>query len=655
MKWLASLLLVLGWLPDGAHAQTIRTLFVGIDSYQYSSKPNRKAAFKDLKGAVNDSFRFRKALATLYPIELDALREDNASPENCKGEAANSITLINFCANRDAILGALDTLIARSKPRDTLLFYFAGHGSQYPSDTLFDQASGFNGTILPSDARDPAGIGKGDILDIELKAIKDRATAAGVHFVTIFDSCNSGTATRDGSIGESRNVPPLTTRSLVRPTPQTPSGPGGGYWVHLAAALDGEQAQEVPSGSVGKREGVFTTALIETMFAMPGATFGDLIREVRTKVALGGASSQTPMAEGQLTASLGAAASRTVIFDARVQGNEILLDGGRLSGIVEGSRFALFKSQADAVAVNPTPIANTKVTRVEDFVANLSIDGTAPAHMADRLVAVETERGVGNLKLRIGNIVKSASEKALVQSALDAMPFIGGDKGAVQAQVSSHPKNKGEAQLLASDGTAIGELGLIADSGFPDRLSSKLRKILRAQQLLDLRTATDPSKSPIRFCIDDSEYDAPAAGCPPMERRQMRLLKRDAKAMVTVNNEGEKPRYFYVFGIDPTFGVALVLPQPGAADRPLAQFQPYRNPSDPVVPLVKGTYRFVTIATEQPINAAALEQDGTNTRSGTACRSALERLLCDAQKGVRDPSTPRVGNWEAIVESVIVE
>ena len=110
MKLLGFLLLLGAALPVPAHAQQIRTLFVGIDSYQFSSAPGRKAAFKDLKGAVNDSLRFKKALAQLHGLELDPLSEDVVSPENCKGETTNSITLVNFCAKRDAILGALETL-----------------------------------------------------------------------------------------------------------------------------------------------------------------------------------------------------------------------------------------------------------------------------------------------------------------------------------------------------------------------------------------------------------------------------------------------------------------------------------------------------------------------------------------------------------------
>lgn len=651
----AALLVFMSLLPAKADAQTIRTLIVAVDNYQYSANPDRKAAFKDLKGAVNDGFRFKRALTELYQFKLDPLGADNMTAENCAAETDLSITLVNLCARREGILSSLDNLIARSKPGDTVLFYFAGHGSQYPDDTDFDQASGYNGTILPTDAREPSSIAKGDILDKELKTVKDRAIAAGVYFVTIFDSCNSGTATRSGASGHSRSVPPLTTKPPIRAAAPLPNGPGGGYWVHLAAAQDGEQAQEVAAGAVGKREGVFTTALIETLYAMPNGTFGDIIREIRVKVALGGHSSQTPMAEGSLTASLGSTARRAALFEAKLANAAATINAGRLSGMMQGSRFALFANEADAVMPNAIPRATGRINLVDEYSASLELDGANLAVLPSNMVAVETERGFGDFKLRIGNVIKKNSDRQGVQVALDKMPFVASDGGAVQAQVAPHPKKPTEAVLLASDGTAIGDLGTIDSTGFADRLSGKLKKILRAQQLLDLRTETDPKTSLIRFCIDDSAYPAPTDGCPPPEKRQMRVLKHDIEAIVTVNNEGDKPLYFYVFGIDPSFGVALVLPQPGAVDPAVNKFQPYRNSNDPMVPTARGTYRFVTIATERPINAAALEQEGTNSRSGAACRSPLERLLCDANKGVRDAATPRSGDWKAIVESVIVE
>ena len=150
---------------------------------------------------------------------------------------------------------------------------------RYRDDEARSQDTGYNGTILPADARNPDG-SPGDIFDVELKALKDRATSKGLYFVSVFDSCNSATATRAGAAGQSRSAPALTV--ATPPAPAATQASGDGYWAHLAAAQDGEEAQETGGGAVGARAGVFTTALIDTL-RMPGmrdATFGDLIHEV---------------------------------------------------------------------------------------------------------------------------------------------------------------------------------------------------------------------------------------------------------------------------------------------------------------------------------------------------------------------------------------
>jgi Caspase domain len=279
MRLLFILMLLLPLWPTSAHAQTTRAVFVGIDSYQFSTAKNPQATFKDLRGAVADTVRFKNVLREKYSLDLDRTPQGQC-PDTTHPV---SITLLNRCATRAEIIAALNQMIDRSGPNDTVLFYFAGHGSQY-ADQEYTQSSGYNGTILPTDARNPLAEAEGDILDRELRRIKERAVAKGIYFVSIFDSCNSGTATRDGAAGQSRNVPPLKAKPPLRPAGPEPIGPGGGYWVHLAAAQDGEQAQEV--GAVGKREGVFTTALIDTMREMPAATFGDIMREVQAKLVL---------------------------------------------------------------------------------------------------------------------------------------------------------------------------------------------------------------------------------------------------------------------------------------------------------------------------------------------------------------------------------
>ena len=344
-------------VPREAGGRRIHALIVGIDHYRNSDARLPAAVFSDLRGAVGDALRFKQALAEVYGVDVDA-----PTGGACESSNAATTTLTDACATRARILGALGQQIATLQPGDTLLFYFAGHGSRYRDDQARDQDTGYNGTILPTDARSPDGA-PGDIFDVELKVLKDRATAAGLFFVSVFDSCNSATATRNGAAGLSRSAPafsggpPPQRDSPMQGGATPPNAADGGYWVHLAAAQDGEEAQET-GGAVGTRAGVFTTALIDTL-RMPGmrdATFGDLIQEVRLRVAAHGHATQTPSAEGALTAVLGARTRTTVLYDVESASQITTLQAGITSGMTRGSRFALYASQADAIA-RRAPIA----------------------------------------------------------------------------------------------------------------------------------------------------------------------------------------------------------------------------------------------------------------------------------------------------------
>jgi hypothetical protein len=173
---------------------------------------------------------------------------------------------------------------------------------------------------------------------------------------------------------------------------------------------------------------------------------------------------------------------------------------------------------------------------------------------------------------------------------------------------------------------------------------------LRVEQLLKLSQGSD-----LNFCIDDTVYDAPVGACPDKERRDLRVLKTKKNALVTVHNLSAEPRHLYVFGIDPSYGVALVLPAPGAIDPKLPDRKAYRNEADPVALRIPGTYRFVAIATDEPITPSALEQEGLARRGAATCNTLLEQILCSANSGKRSGTPTKASKWSAIVETVIVE
>src|SRR5262245_28802436 len=141
-----------------------RALCVGINDY-----PVRDT---DLKGCVNDA----KAWAALLHDHFEFATED--------------ITiLLDEQATRDAILGALDALLASAKDGDILVFTNSSHGTyvfdEDGDETRYDEA------ICPWDMKEHL------IVDDELRE-RFHALPDGVHLTVISDSCFSGTVTRGG-------------------------------------------------------------------------------------------------------------------------------------------------------------------------------------------------------------------------------------------------------------------------------------------------------------------------------------------------------------------------------------------------------------------------------------------------------------------------
>ena len=287
-------------------AGEIRALFVGIDDYA----PEVDA---DLKGAVNDVRFIRERLDHTYKLKLDPFPAAGA----CEASGERSITLLTACAKRAAILASFDRLIKASAPGDTVLFYFAGHGAYGPSGTRSGtQSSGKNSSIVAADSRTAFGDGNivDDILDITLKDRIDEASAHGVQIATIFDSCNSGTATRAAN-DPTRAIDPApandpadeTLDPSTRWKPRTPPpGIKRATPIHLAAALDGQKAIEFGEGA--NRHGVFTVALADAFSQNPGATYGDIISDIRSRL-----SGQTPAAGELVTVSRSKPAAQTPV------------------------------------------------------------------------------------------------------------------------------------------------------------------------------------------------------------------------------------------------------------------------------------------------------------------------------------------------------
>lgn len=149
---------------------TKKALLVGINDYAPVGPGG-----PDLRGCVNDVRDMANTLSVLGIIP--------ATP------GAMHI-LTDARATKTAILEHFKWLLSNAKRGDVLIFYYSGHGSQM-ADVGGEELDRRDETICPHDFA-TAGMIKDDDFRAMLTGLP-----AGVNLDIIFDSCHSGTATRD--------------------------------------------------------------------------------------------------------------------------------------------------------------------------------------------------------------------------------------------------------------------------------------------------------------------------------------------------------------------------------------------------------------------------------------------------------------------------
>jgi hypothetical protein len=631
-RWLAlALLWLLAALPAAA-APTVRAVFVGIDRYRYSNARNPGAGFDDLAGAVADAGRIREALGAALGTRFAAVPSGA-----CQVSDTRSITLINQCATRDAILQTWRAVAKASQEGDVLLLYFAGHGSRFIDGKTLDQASRYNSTLMPHDARNPDALSAGDILDNEVRDIINTATSRGVRVVTIFDSCNSGTANRDG-ISVSRSAPSLNATGLSRTVAPAQYGNLGAWRVHLAAAGDGQDAREVGGnggGQVGARAGVFTTALARALVANPKASFADLAARVVDDVRKTTGARQIPHAEGALRASLSGDEIRVALFQVVPDRKRWLLLGGRLLGVTPGSRFALFGATSAALGGSEAPLATAVVASVGNSVAELRLDAPAAASLPPRLVARELSHEFG------GPVLPLAVDDPAVAAVVTPFGFV-----RLAAQANQRLARSDDGLILTGrGGVVLARLPPPEDPALPPLLKAALAKIARVEQWLT-GLASRPD-----VCLAVS--NAPSAGynpasCPAGPPPAQVALRQSQSIRLGLINRAAEPRQLYVFHIGPRYDVTVVLPAFGGRDNAVAPGDALRDGVD-IFPTDPGDIRIVALSASVSLDVSALEQTATDVVDVDACLSPLARNFCQRADTARAGTAGETRAWSAVI------
>ncbi|MEO8480017.1 MAG: caspase family protein [Gemmatimonadota bacterium] len=382
---------------------TQRALLIGIEDYP---------ALPKLHGCINDA-RLMQAL----------LRDTFGFPP------ANITLLENGAATRDAILAAFDTLIAATNQDDVVVITYAGHGSQM-TDLEGDEPTGLDSTVMPFDSEGWQGKNR-DITDDEI-GLKLQALGERTSCITlIFDSCHSGTITRDAMGTGGRSVPADTRapgalgRSPVPGVPidSTASGPSGWMpvtekYVVISGCRDEETSFEYnpPEGNGEVTHGALTYFLAQQLRQVtPTTTYRDIFE--RTAGLVNAVhSAQHPQMEGK---------SNRVIFGMRElvpqtfvrvttrDGDIVTLATGVAQGATVGSVYAVHpqgtKTPEGLAALGDVEITDVSAVSSRAKVRAEAIAGSIGADSR----AFETQHAYGDFRLAVALHAAGADADAL--------------------------------------------------------------------------------------------------------------------------------------------------------------------------------------------------------------------------------------------------
>ncbi len=358
--------------------RNIYAVLVGIDEYAPAS------GVSSLQGCVQDINAIQEYLEDRIPAAQLHLFPP----------------LLNERATRSAVIGAFREHLCQAGSEDTVLFYYAGHGSQedIPEDFWVIEPDRLNETLVCYDSRADKGV---DLADKELAMLIGEVSQKNPHIVLILDCCHSGSGTRNSlqKMGERRLPKANYKRSMdsylfsasaiesLKPTTRSPEQhPAGwsfpqGRHVLLSACRDHETAKEYPAEN-GQRRGAFSRFLLAALQQANGnLSYRDLYQQtnalVRSNVA-----AQSPQMEATVTADLdlpflgtGAIAPRENYFTVSHQVDVgWVMNGGAVHGIAapvgeEKTLLALFPfswtAQKSGDDVPPAkPVGEAAVTTV---------------------------------------------------------------------------------------------------------------------------------------------------------------------------------------------------------------------------------------------------------------------------------------------------
>ncbi len=639
-----------------------RALLIGIDKYPKLTQ---------LEGCVND-----------VRLMQSILQENFGFPPE------NVTLLADARATRDAILAALDALVERTGQDDIVVIHYAGHGSQM-TDREGDEPDGMDETIMPFDSEGRWGVNR-DITDDEIHLRLIGLGQKTSYTTLIFDSCHSGTITRDAFGVKSRSVEPDTR--LVSELPPSPipeaarqamraSGPSGwmpltDQYVLLAGCRDEETSFEYrpPEGDGKVTHGALTYFLTEQLRqATPGTSYRDVFERAAANVNAANGN-QHPQMEGRADREIFGVKDLEPMQVVRVtarSGDRVTLAAGAAQGMTVGSTWVIYPQGAKHSDATE-PLGTVEIAAVHAVSADARIIAEKTlGTIANDARAVETVHAYGDLRLAVQLVAATGSESSLEQlrQALEASALLKvvGDRDPAAARVYLlAPRTQATpadpvpqlATVRAPTWAVVTENGelMMPPKSVDDYMKVKenLEKLARYRQALALDNPDAASALRGRFSLDLLRLgtDGNWIAAEPESAGGQVVFEEGERIGFRITSHHDAPVFVNLLDFGLTGAVSLVYPARGAKEKlaPGVTFEIGTRPGDPKFTLklpkqfpyannpvpgaaIEGTETLKLFVTPGEADFAFLTQQGVRSAEGARPGSPLMLLLQTAAGG----------------------
>jgi caspase domain-containing protein len=417
-------------------------LLVGISDYENGT--NQEDGWRSLNTGP-DLTNMSYVLETYYGFKspaLKILKDENATQENVVREFRQH-------------------LIANAKPGDAVVFYYTGHGF-HVFDVSGDETADHQDEVtvmwvpkdkqdLPRKERRPVMYMLDDTYQLLLEELsqkmRDENGKVRGSITVIFDSCNSGSATKAVLIPKGRDWnekidgprPADTGKQDVASGWLTPGKSQPEGLTFISGSQSNQFSYMMPAST--NKGSILTYYLSEFLTNVARektdrkVTYEDMQNWVSAKV-LGMGKPQDPQTEGNINAEIFgdgqpvSLQSLPVVRRVLAKSKPLLLElnVGALHGITVGSRFDLYRKNTD-VKVPANKLAEVEVTRVSSISSQVKITKPAmpapqPADYEAAQAVVTDSRFEGQpLRVRLQPAIPLDKAKAL-STAISSQTFI---------------------------------------------------------------------------------------------------------------------------------------------------------------------------------------------------------------------------------------